>query len=105
MIIPIHTEKNKGEKGEKGDGWAEEINESVVLWLLQSSVLFGAQVFRGGAGKELTTTMLSRGRGLTPPPTPPPWKIIFKFSRTHQCQKVFRNFVGHYYLTYDLCST
>ncbi len=46
MMIPIHTDKNKGEKGEKGGGRAEEINESVVT-----------------------------------------------------------NFVGHYYLTYDLCST
>jgi len=86
MIIPIHTEKNKGEKGEKGDGWAEEINESVVLWLLQSSVLFGAQVFRGGAGKELTTTMLSRGRGLTPPP-PPRGKLFSNFLELTNAKK------------------
>ncbi len=90
----IHTGKTKGKKGV--GGWAEEINESVVLWLLQSFVFFSvfhwfrwhyvhllpARVFGGGYNNHNAL----KGERVNPPPR---WKIIFKFSQTrHQCQKV-----------------
>jgi hypothetical protein len=84
MIIPIHTEKNKGEKGEMGGGWAEEINESVVLWLLQSSVLFGARVF-GGAYPHIALT----GKRVKPPPPPPPVENYFQIFSNSPMPKSF----------------
>lgn len=107
----IHTGKTKGKKGV--GGWAEEINESVVLWLLQSFVFFSvfhwfrwhyvhllpARVFGGGYNNHNAL----KGERVNPPP---PVENYFQiFSNSPPMPKSFRNFVWHYYLSYDLCST